>query len=149
MHKPQYGPSSEVERGTHVDALDDQLLRRLVPQQQLAVELPGDIIDRLQPLMHPPPNCSSDLLDQPLHVHLLKCATNDDVRQESSSGEGYHESRGDGGDGAEEVGCELVAAQRWLAGYDELETIESVRVLWEIGGTNEGNSLRCHLSGEN
>lgn len=75
-----------------MNTLKDQLFRRLVPQQQLLVQLPGDIIDRLSSTVDPLRDGQTDLIDQPLHVHLLERTADDDVREERGGREGDHET---------------------------------------------------------
>lgn len=111
------------------------------------MQLPRDIIDSLQPRMYALRHRQTDLLDQALHVHLLECAADDNVREESGGGEGHDKAGGDDGESAEEVDSVLVAAESGFARHDELRE-GSVRVASEAGGTDEGDSDGGHLTNE-
>lgn len=120
-----------------MNTLHDQLLGRFVPEQQLGVQLPRHIIDRLPSRMKPLRNGQPNLLNQSLHIHLLERTPDDDVGEERGGGEGDDETGGDDGEGAEEVESELIPRESGFTRYDKLVEKSCQRVKRMRGGRDE------------
>lgn len=86
--------NEEQKRTGLTDILDVNLLRALVPQHQLLVQLPCDVVDALLSQPEPLADSISDLSDESLHVEVFQSGSDDGVSEKRGVGERKHETGG-------------------------------------------------------
>lgn len=94
-----------------IDTLDHDLLRALVPEQELLVQLARDVVHALVVAQYPLRDGLADFAHEPLHVEVLEHEADDRVCEQVGGCERKHDAGCDLGEGGEEVGCELVGCE--------------------------------------
>lgn len=91
-----------------INTLDHDLLRALVPEEQLLVQLARDVVHALVVAQYPLRDGLADFAHEAFHVEVLEHEADDGVCEEVGGCEREHDAGGNLGEGGEEVGCELL-----------------------------------------
>lgn len=81
--------------GLAVDALDDDPLRVLVPEQQTFVKLACDVVHALIVAQYPLRDGLADLSDETLHIQVLQNTADNGMCEQIRGGQRKHQSRSD------------------------------------------------------